>query len=49
MNVELIKDANNDMWKLTYSLGNGKFQSISGVELSWKFAQVLDMNNLPKY
>lgn len=45
----LVRDSNNDMWKLTYSLGNGKFQSRSGVELSWVQVQVLDINNLPKY
>lgn len=45
----LVRDDDDSMWKFTYSLGNGRFQSISGTELSWNQFQVLDIDNLPKY
>lgn len=45
----LVRDYIGDMWKLTYSLGDGKFQSLSGVKLSWKYFEVLNMDSLPKY
>jgi hypothetical protein len=44
----LVRYYDDDTWKLAYSNGDGKFKTGIGNH-SWKYVQVLDMNNLPKY
>lgn len=45
----LVRDYEDSTWKLVYSNGDGKFtNSGMGRIHTWKYVQVLDINNLPK-
>ncbi|MCK4500932.1 hypothetical protein KAU11_10560 [Candidatus Babeliales bacterium] len=45
----LVRDSEKDFWKLSYSEGNGKFYTEGeNTPLHWKFAVILDINNLPE-
>lgn len=45
----LVRDSEEDFWRLSYSGGNGKFYTKgSTTQVYWKYAVTLDINNLPE-